>query len=417
MRVSAATEEITPQKPFPLSGYEGRPDHFDRVHDPLELNGILLRQGHRAVVLVTADLLYVTEDLETVARQALKDKAGLEGVTVLVGASHTHFAPSVDDSKSMMGRTVAEYEAFVKERITALMEKLAREPGVPVNVHYASGEAAHAVNRRRRGWTVGRRGIRRTTALLPNPEGPKDETVRLITLRDAEGKPLAVIWNYACHPTGFPERNAVSSEYPGVVRAALRRVVGQQRLPVLFFQGFAGNIRPPAYDQRIRPVVLVRRMLNGTAFGSFTQQEYERWSTSLANRVVPLLGGNQVGVSELTHTSGTLPLEMILAGAPKDRTLRVDTLALGTGLRLLAFSAEMMAEYMPRLRSIFPSDELIPIGYTGSVFGYLPTRDMIFEGGYEAGEFLPLFNLSGHFEKSAEERVIGLVRKVAATPA
>jgi hypothetical protein len=73
----------------------------------------------------------------------------------------------------------------------------------------------------------------------------------------------------------------------------------------------------------------------------------------------------------------------------------------------------MMAEYLPRLRSIFPSEQLMPIGYTGSTFGYLPTEAMLSEGGYEAGGFLPLFNLSGSFEASAEERVVGLVREVA----
>lgn len=413
LRVSTATVDITPLKPFPLAGYERRPDRFERVHDPLELNGILLRQGHRAVVLVTADLLYVTEDLEATARQVLRAEPGLEGATFLLGASHTHFAPAVDPSKPAMGRSVAEYEAFVKERIVVLMEKLASQPGVPMDVHYASGQASHAVNRRRRGWSVGRRGIKRTTAALPNPHGPKDETVRLITLRSSEGEPLAAIWNYACHPTGFPERNAVSSEYPGVVRGALRRVVGRQSFPVLFFQGFAGNIRPPAYDHSKRPVMLVRRMLNGKAFGSFTPEQYELWSTSLADRVVPLLGGNKLPTSELTHISGTLPLDVILAGAPKDRRLRVDTLILGAGLRLVGFSAEMMAEYLPRLRSIFPSEQLMPIGYTGSTFGYLPTEAMLSEGGYEAGGFLPLFNLSGSFEASAEERVVGLVREVA----
>jgi hypothetical protein len=411
--LSAATEDITPPKPFPLAGHSGRRNPFKRVHDPLELNGILLRQGHRAIVLVTADLLYVTEDLEKAALHVLKNKWGLEDVTVLLGASHTHFAPSVDASKPALGRTIAEYESFVRERLAALMDKLATDPGVPVDLHYAFGEASHAVNRRRLGWQVRREGIKHTTAMVPNPKGPKDETVRLITLRNAEGIPLGAIWNYACHPTGFPDLSAVTSEYPGVVRAALRRAVGQPNFPVLFFQGFAGNIRPPAYDQSKRPVMVVRRFLNGTAFGSFTPEQYEAWSTSLAERVVPLLQGNKMGPAELKHTSARLPLDTILSGAPKDRTLRVDTLALASGVRLVSLSAEVMAEYMPRLRPIFAPDQLIPVGYTGWVFGYLPTRDMLFEGGYEVCGFLPLFNLSGHFEKSVEERVVGLVRKAA----
>ena len=413
LRLSAATVEITPQKPYPLFGYAGRPDRFDRIHDPLELNGTLLRQGNRTLLLVTADLLYATEDLEETAGRVLKNKSGLEGATVLFGASHTHYAPSVDASKPPLGRSNPEYQAFVKERVAALVDTLVASPAVAVDVHYACGEASHAVNRRRKGWIVGRHGLKHATAALPNPKGPKDETLRLITLRDARGEPQAAIWNYACHPVAFPERNAVSSEYPGVVRAALRKAVGRDNFPVLFFQGFAGNIRPPAYDRSSRPVTVVRRMLNGAAFGRFSPEDYEAWSTSLAERVVPLLDGRKIEPALLAHARATLRLDSILAGAPRERTLRADTVMLGAGLRLVGISAEVMAEYLAHLRSIFPSDHLVPVGYTGSVFGYLPTEAMLSEGGYEAGGFLPLFNLSGRFKGTVEEQAVDLVREVA----
>jgi hypothetical protein len=40
---------------------------------------------------------------------------------------------------------------------------------------------------------------------------------------------------------------------------------------------------------------------------------------------------------------------------------------------------------------------VIPVGCVGDVFGYLPTSEMVPQGGYEAQGFLPRFGLGGSF--------------------
>ena len=65
----------------------------------------------------------------------------------------------------------------------------------------------------------------------------------MLTFSDPTDRPIAVLWSYACHPVGFPARTRVSADFPGVVRRALRDAHGAE-LPVLFLQGFAGDVRP-----------------------------------------------------------------------------------------------------------------------------------------------------------------------------
>src|SRR5437762_1970594 len=94
-------------------------------------------------------------------------------------------------------------------------------------VEYRSGPAAHAINRRRMGWRLSLRHLPRRAALrAPDPTGPRDETVHILTFTDGGKRPVALLWSYACHPVTFAEPSRVSADYPGVVRRALRAAFG-----------------------------------------------------------------------------------------------------------------------------------------------------------------------------------------------
>ena len=172
------------------------------------------------------------------------ERLGVDEASLLVAATHTHTAPALDPGKPRLGPCDPGYAALVAQRATELLGRLASIDPVPCHVDYRTGAADHAINRRRPGWHVSLRhlpyrGVRRA----PNPTGPRDETLHLLTFSDPTDRPLAVLWSYACHPVGFPARTRVSADFPGVVRRALRDAHGAE-LPVLFLQGFAGDVRP-----------------------------------------------------------------------------------------------------------------------------------------------------------------------------
>src|SRR5439155_632214 len=233
--VSAGSVDITPDRPLPLAGYADRRGPSRGVADPLELNALLLRAPGQSVAILTADLLFVTAELKARLLEAVGAKLGLDEASLLVAASHTHTAPAVDASKPRLGVCDAAYADLVAGRATELLGQLASIDPVPCHIDYRTGSADHAINRRRPGW----RGVRSA----PNPAGPRDETVHLLTCSDQTDRPLAVLWSYACHPVGFPARPKVRADFPGVVRRALRAARGAG-LPVLLLPGFAGAVGP-----------------------------------------------------------------------------------------------------------------------------------------------------------------------------
>jgi hypothetical protein len=60
---------------------------------------------------------------------------------------------------------------------------------------------------------------------------------------------------------------------------------------------------------------------------------------------------------------------------------------------LIGISAEVVYAYQGFLDKLPIEKILIGVGCMGNVFGYMPTAQMQKEGGYEALDYLPFFNL------------------------
>ncbi len=64
----------------------------------------------------------------------------------------------------------------------------------------------------------------------------------VVRIDDLDGKPIATVFRYSCHPVTMGARSAVvSSDFPGAAREVIERSLGGL---ALFLQGTAGNINP-----------------------------------------------------------------------------------------------------------------------------------------------------------------------------
>jgi len=95
----------------------------------------------------------------------------------------------------------------------------------------------------------------------PNPGGFTDPEVGVIRADALDGRPIAAIITYGCHPTFLgPTNTLISPDFPGVTRDVFEAVTAT---PCLYLQGGAGNVGP------------LRGFLGGTA-------EVERCGSILA---------------------------------------------------------------------------------------------------------------------------------------
>jgi hypothetical protein len=57
---------------------------------------------------------------------------------------------------------------------------------------------------------------------------------------------------------------------------------------------------------------------------------------------------------------------------------------LSDNIRLIALESEVPTGYSLRLKTLFPDQKLIVLGYSNSVYTYIPTETILEQGGYEA---------------------------------
>jgi hypothetical protein len=288
VRAAAGRRVVEPRAfPVAIAGH-GAASVADRGADPLEINALLLTSNERKCLLISFDLLYVGGPLERQLRSELSGRHGLKDSDVLLFASHTHFAPPTDPTLPALGPYDSAYAAQIAAAVADLAAELFAAPTTPCRLETRRGMLAHSVNRRRprkwptytrsRGWSFDRVSFGR------HESGPRDDTATLIkVLAAGSGATLAIFWHYACHPVGRVPANVTSADFPGIARRALRRIEGPE-VPILYLQGFCGDIRPNL-EQR-PPRTLQERLRNfvhavaGVYEMGASEQSWKAWASS-----------------------------------------------------------------------------------------------------------------------------------------
>jgi hypothetical protein len=418
LRCASGRIDITPPRPVPLAGVQGRLQPWSRVASPLEANVLLLSQGGEQVLLLTADLLYIGEDLAASARRAAA-RCGIPAQRVVLVASHTHFAPATDRSKPDLGAVDAAYLAFASAQLESLVAEVCAAPLQKVRLEATRLPTQFNVNRRRR-WplpTFTREGLRwgPNIVMAPVPDAARDAHLDALRLVDAAGDVHCVVWKYACHPVSFPDSTAVHAEYPGLARQQLRAAWGRE-VPVLFLQGFTGDVRPNLPGRRTwrDRLQTVRR---GPGFGEVDLPMWQQWAGAIADSFCRAAGEKaQRTVSAAARfDDAAVDMARVLDAAANPQAaqqpMQVQRLAFGDELELLFFAAEVCSPY---LRAFGAGERTWCVGYTGHVFGYLPSQRQADEGGYEGGGFFARFGLSGRLQPGFEAAVLEAVARLRA---
>lgn len=414
--------------PSALAGHGSKSIALE-ASDPLEVNAVLLAAGDRRCLLISFDLLYVSGTLRGELLAELAQRHGIADGDVFMFASHTHFAPPTDAALPGLGPFDEAYARRVRDAVIDLADELMGKRPAPFRIEARRGTLAHSINRRRprvfpsytRTWGV---SFARVT-LAPYPQGQRDDIATVITLADASNAPIAVIWHYACHPVGHAPSQATSADFPGYARDALRRFYGGgDGLPVLYLQGFCGDVRPniePSADihWRQRLYGVARDWIAGTPNLQHTPASWRGWANSLAAEITRIAAAPPQSVDEdmgIASARADVPVRALFAGISRVDTMLVRGLRIGRALQILAFGAEPSAGWQPRLEQEAGESAGIRlyVGYSGDVFGYLPLPEQVDEGGYEVVHFQPALGMSGNFRKTALlSRVAAAVKAVS----
>nr|HPK00099.1 hypothetical protein [Candidatus Hydrogenedentota bacterium] len=98
--------------------------------------------------------------------------------------------------------------------------------------------------------------IRHTNPCPPDDEvagvGPMDPEIGVLRIDRTDGRPFAVVYNFACHPYVTVPRGGVTADFPGFASAVIEENLGGGAM-ALFLQGAGGDITEILYKDVHRP--------------------------------------------------------------------------------------------------------------------------------------------------------------------
>ncbi|HEX4129499.1 MAG TPA: neutral/alkaline non-lysosomal ceramidase N-terminal domain-containing protein [Pirellulales bacterium] len=384
-KAGAARAVITPKHDMWMAGYAARKKPSEGVAQDLFAKALALEdeRGGRLVV-VTMDLIAVRRGLRDVVASRCQEKFKLPPDRLLLNASHTHCGPEYQPTQE----SHQEFKAGTAEYLAGLEDSLVRIVGealerlAPASVSFAHARCGFAMNRRR---LVPGRGFINSSTF----DGPVDHEVPVVAVRDAEQHLLAVAFGYACHNTSLVSvtpkttspRYLFNGDYAGFAQQVLEQIY--PGTTALFVNGCSGDQNPYPRGDEVP--------------GKLPLELAAHHGRSLAYSVVVALGNVPQPIEgPVAAAFDTVELERNHDKPKVDYPIQV--VRLGDRLTLVALSSETVVDYSLRLKSEIRSPITWIAGYSNDMVGYIPSRRVAAEGGYEAG---------GDYALDVEERIIG----------
>lgn len=437
MKAGWAEVDITPPLGLPMGGRGPRFTPGATIPDPLLAQVTILEDDTgNQVLLAAVDQIGVDRETGSRLRYALAESTGIPYAAVIVNFSHTHSGPmaSIAAYASLLPIPPA-LTAYGEQRdhklVAAAQQALAALQPATIALH--RGESQIGINRRNRN-TEG------NTAMLPNLAGLYLPDLPVLDIHTATGE-RALLFSHACHPVIVYGHawDAISAEYPGVCRRALRHTLGET-VHCQFMQGFTGNIRPrivaelaegrfrkstpadvTATGETLAADVLRTLDQPGEAL-TLTLRAAQGWFTARRDPAAlpPLTHWQTLAAAdtELERNLGEYWTARYEAGTlTVAEPWRVGLVQLAPHLLIAWFAGEPVAEWLGHLQTWLGSSQLIGWGYCQDCCGYIPTDELLPEGGYEVvesnrftttgpGSFAPGLN------EAARQAFLGLARQL-----
>ena len=246
LRAGVAVSEITVDQP----GAGTRDGLYAKV--------LVLDDGSTRTAIITMDttavggrrvsrgmLEDVGEEFLPRLRGRIEEELEIPGRHVLVNASHTH----------PPGRLLCSDDEQVERTFDAVQRAVTGMTEVRIGAG-AGHEDRITINRdlrlkNGREWT-----IRHSHPCPPDEDvsglGPIDPEIGVLRIDRLDGRPLAVVYNFACHPLFGDARGAITADFPGVASHLIEETLGHG-VTALFLQGAGGNICDTLFKDFNRP--------------------------------------------------------------------------------------------------------------------------------------------------------------------
>jgi len=373
---------------------------------PLFIKALVFNNGFDEVAVVAADL--INFDRRDVAKVAAKahERCGIRPDAILLTCSHSHVSPASNRrsilyqatfnasfSQEKWEKQLAFIDGMVDTIADAICEAKANlQPG---SLGVVTADLPWLIFNRRR-YTRNYHAWTHWMKIPPNQaydvEGPIDPELGLFVARDAQHRPLAMLWNFSGH-NSFYFDDQYSADISYTVQAMLDERLGMH-VPTLYAPGCGGNTNYFDYGQPgglekategvASAIVAIYReactlpevKLAGTKVSLFfPPRDNTRywWKNDISHKLPSWITFGERGMKnaqEMAKEQGAYQTEVTV--------LRLGEVA------LVGLPGEIFVEFGLMLKERSPFRRTFVTSYTNDGAGYIPTRRAFLGGSYEA---------------------------------
>ncbi len=371
-----AEQDITPPAGLPMWGYGARHALTSKgAIEPMFARAVVIQAGDAKLAIVGLDLgRGPTPTMMEEIRGTIAEQAGIEHV--MISGSHTHHGPVIE---------LTDRVGYGKGTFDAAVTYSQELPKLLAKAILAADAAARPA----------RMGISHREDLTLNrnrhsKREPKARDPMLAVMRfdNEHGEPIAVIVNFAAHPTMTDGKDLrYSPDYPGYMCA---KVKDHLKAGCVFMQGAAGDmsVSPPPEHQgpQLFGELLADHVLELAESTETTVPE----SPSLAGQVDAYQFRTRINFDDplvmLAFSAAFFPELAQNAISEFRQGIRAElvTVLLNGNVALVGGSGEFFCNHANRLKERSYVDHTLFFGYCNDHSMYFPTIEAVSEGGYGA---------------------------------
>jgi hypothetical protein len=227
LRAGAAAVDIKVPEGAITCGYGDRANspHVG-VHDPVGAHALVLDDGKAKTALVAVDILGIGPEIRAAVVKGIAG-AGIASDHLLLAATHTHSGPGHLYPVPMLEPFFGKFRQDVLDAVTSAIVKAVTTANAglePAVIGSAEGAIKNASRNRR------------------HDGGLTDETMSVMRVDAASGKALAVVINFAAHPTVIGGQPVlITADFPRGVYDYVQRKLGAT---AIYFNGAQGDQSP-----------------------------------------------------------------------------------------------------------------------------------------------------------------------------
>lgn len=332
-------------------GYVG-----NRRSGDLEINGFCWQDLNGRHEVISIDALYAGDFYKT-----LKNDNLLSNINV--AASHTHFAPMLDSLKPKLGAT---NNLAIETAVLTYKNRRARSVEIDsVNI-YEVDVSLPIYRRFDTSSRIWNKMLNPIVGMYPNKSEDVDRRIKVLSFTSKGCACFVIVW-HCCHPVSRSDRNVYSPDYVGSIREAIRAKLGQ--VPVLFFNGPSGDVRPGLIERRVKGLPLWG--LN-RRFKKPTTEDEAFLDNSYASAIGKMERIGKIDMVKFSFNKKCIDIKGL-------GRMEINKLCISESLSFSFLPFEVSHRY--HTTNILDTDYIVSC--SDDTLGYLPHFSQIHYGGYE----------------------------------